>query len=54
MAEIIERLTGKPLDVLAGEYVFSPLEMSRTMYRPAKNFGQRLRRQRWTTSIAIG
>jgi len=36
MAEIIERLTGKPLDVLAGEYVLSPLEMSRTMYRPAK------------------
>jgi CubicO group peptidase (beta-lactamase class C family) len=36
MAEIIERLTGKPLDVLAREYVFSPLEMSSTMYRPAK------------------
>src|SRR6266700_3841010 len=36
MAEIIERLTGKPLDVLAREYVFSPLGMSSTMYRPAK------------------
>jgi len=36
MAEIIERLTGKPLDVLARECVFSPLEMSSTMYRPAK------------------
>src|SRR5437899_8701134 len=35
MAEIIERLTGKPLDVLAREYVFSPLEKSSTMYSPA-------------------
>src|SRR6266850_2326756 len=36
MAEIIERLTGEPLDVLARQYVFSPLAMSSTMYRPAK------------------
>jgi len=36
MAEIIERLTGKPLDVLTREYVFSRLEMSSTMYKPAK------------------
>jgi len=36
MAEIIERLTGKPLDVLARENIFTPLAMSDTMYKPAK------------------
>ncbi len=36
MAEIIERLTGKPLDVLARENIFSPLAMSNTTYKPAK------------------
>jgi len=36
MAEIIQRLTGKPLDVLANEYIFSPLSMSSTMYNPPK------------------
>jgi len=36
MAEIIERLTGQKLDVLAREYVFSPLGMTRTMYKPPK------------------
>jgi beta-N-acetylhexosaminidase len=36
MAEIIERLTGQPLDVLANENIFSPLAMKDTMYRPPK------------------
>jgi beta-N-acetylhexosaminidase len=36
MAEIIERLTGRKLDDLAHEYVFSPLGMKDTMYRPPK------------------
>jgi len=36
MAEIIERLTGKPLDVLAREFLFSPMAMANTMYRPPK------------------
>jgi beta-glucosidase-like glycosyl hydrolase/CubicO group peptidase (beta-lactamase class C family) len=36
MAEITERLTGKPLDVLAREFVFSPLAMSNSMYNPRK------------------
>jgi beta-N-acetylhexosaminidase len=36
MAEIIERLTGRTLDDLAKSYVFSPLEMKDTMYRPPK------------------
>jgi len=36
MAEIIERLTGQTLDGLAREYIFSPLAMSNTMYKPPK------------------
>src|SRR3989454_5854317 len=36
MAEIIERLTGRKLDDLAREYIFLPLGMKDTMYRPAK------------------
>jgi beta-glucosidase-like glycosyl hydrolase/CubicO group peptidase (beta-lactamase class C family) len=37
MAEIIERLTGKPLDELAREYIFSPLAMTGSMYNPPKD-----------------
>jgi len=36
MAEIIERLTGRTLDDLAKSYIFSPLGMQNTMYRPPK------------------
>jgi beta-N-acetylhexosaminidase len=36
MAEIIERLTGKPLDVLAREFIFTPLAMPNSMYNPPK------------------
>jgi len=36
MAEMIERLTGRKLDGLAHEYIFSPLGMKDTMYRPPK------------------
>src|SRR6266851_3732770 len=36
LAEIIERLTGQTLDRLAREYIFSPLAMSNTMYKPPK------------------
>jgi len=35
-AEIIERLTGKPLDVLARDFIFAPLGMSNSMYKPPK------------------
>jgi CubicO group peptidase (beta-lactamase class C family) len=35
-AEIIERLTGRPLDELAKTYIFSPLGMKDSMYRPPK------------------
>jgi beta-N-acetylhexosaminidase len=36
MAEIIERLTGRTLDDLARIFIFSPLEMKDTMYRPPR------------------
>jgi beta-N-acetylhexosaminidase len=36
LAEIIERLTGRTLDDLAKSYIFSPLGMNDTMYRPPK------------------
>src|SRR4029077_8097922 len=35
-AEIIERLTGQKLDTLAREYIFLPLAMSNTMFKPPK------------------
>jgi len=36
MAEIIQRLTGKPLDQLAREFIFEPLGMSSSTYNPPK------------------
>ncbi|HUL16617.1 MAG TPA: glycoside hydrolase family 3 N-terminal domain-containing protein [Terriglobales bacterium] len=36
MMEIIQRLTGQPLDALANEYIFSPLNMKNSMFRPPK------------------
>jgi beta-N-acetylhexosaminidase len=36
MAEIIERLTGRTLDDLARTYIFTPLAMKDTMFRPPK------------------
>ncbi len=36
MAEIIQRLTGKPLDVLANENIFGPLGMRHSTYNPPK------------------
>jgi beta-N-acetylhexosaminidase len=36
MAEIIQRLTGKPLDDLANEFIFQPLGMKDSMYNPPK------------------
>jgi beta-N-acetylhexosaminidase len=36
MAEIIQRLTGKPLDELANEFIFGPLGMQNSRYKPAK------------------
>jgi beta-N-acetylhexosaminidase len=36
MAEIVQRLTGEPLDKLAKEYIFDPLGMKNSMYNPPK------------------
>jgi len=36
MAEIIERLTGRTLDDLAKEYIFTPLAMRDSMYKPPR------------------
>ena len=36
MAEIIERLTGRTLDDLARTYIFTPLAMKDTLFRPPK------------------
>jgi beta-N-acetylhexosaminidase len=36
MAEIIQRLTGRTLDDLAKEYLFTPLAMNDSMYKPPK------------------
>ena len=36
MAEIIERLTGRALDDLANSFIFSPLGMKDSMYKPPK------------------
>jgi beta-N-acetylhexosaminidase len=36
MAEIVERLTGRTLDDLARTYIFTPLAMKDTMFRPPK------------------
>ena len=36
MAEIIQRQTGQPLDQLANEYIFGPLGMRHSMYKPPK------------------
>ena len=37
LAKMLETATGKTLDVLAEEYVFSPLDMKRTCYNPKQN-----------------
>jgi beta-N-acetylhexosaminidase len=42
MAEIIERLTGRTLDDLAKAFVFSPLAMGDTMFRPPASIWSRV------------
>jgi beta-N-acetylhexosaminidase len=42
MAEIIQRLTGKPLDELAREYIFDPIGMKNSMYNPPKQLWQEI------------
>lgn len=42
LAEIIERLTGEPLDALARQDVFAPLGMKDSQYNPAKKLWPRI------------
>jgi beta-N-acetylhexosaminidase len=42
MGEIVERLTGRTLDDLAKAYLFLPLGMKDTTFRPAKNLWPRI------------
>ncbi len=42
LAEIIERLTGQPLDVLARQQIFAPLGMKDTQYNPPKKLWPRI------------
>ncbi len=42
LGEIIERMTGKPLDVLARERIFTPLGMNDTMFNPPKSLRARI------------
>ncbi|MBQ7721047.1 MAG: beta-lactamase family protein [Clostridia bacterium] len=37
LAKILEKISGKTIDLLADEYVFGPLDMSRTCYNPLKH-----------------
>lgn len=42
LGEIIERVSGKPLDVLARERIFDPLGMATTRYRPPAEWRDRI------------
>ncbi len=42
LGEIIARMTGKPLDVLARQRIFAPLGMNDTMFAPAKTLRARV------------
>jgi beta-N-acetylhexosaminidase len=42
MAEIVERLTGQPLDALARQQIFTPLSMKDTQYNPPKKLWPRI------------
>lgn len=42
LGEILERLTGKPLDVLARERIFTPLKMNDSMFNPSKSLRARI------------
>lgn len=42
LGEILERISGKPLDVMAQEEVFDPLGMDETMFRPPASLLERI------------
>ena len=42
LGQILESMTGRPLDSLAGERIFAPLQMSTTMFNPPREFFGRI------------
>ena len=42
LGEIAERVTGKPLDALAHEWIFAPLGMKESLYNPPKSLRARI------------
>jgi beta-glucosidase-like glycosyl hydrolase/CubicO group peptidase (beta-lactamase class C family) len=57
MGEILERITGKALDVLAKEEIFEPLEMDETMFRPPESLRSRIaptERDEWRGRVVHG
>ena len=54
LAKMLERATGKPLDVMAEELVFSPLDMKRTCYNPLqspKTQGADIATEEWSPAL---
>ena len=42
LGEIVERISGKPLEILAEEWIFDPLDMVDTQYRPPQSLLHRI------------
>jgi len=57
LGETLERITGKPLDVLAREEIFEPLEMEQTLFQPDASLLSRIaptERDEWRGRVVHG
>lgn len=57
LGEILERITGKPLDVLARQELFEPLGMDETMFQPPASLRSRIaptERDEWRGRVVHG
>ena len=57
LGEILERITGKPLDVLAKEELFEPLGMDETLFQPPTSLVSRIaptERDEWRGRVVHG
>ncbi len=57
LGEILERITGKPLDVLAQEELFEPLGMDETLFQPPASLSSRIaptERDEWRGRVVHG
>ena len=57
LGEILERITGKPLDVLAQEELFEPLGMDETLFQPPASLRSRIaptERDEWRGRVVHG